>query len=57
MYSLNGIQIALKTVATTLNLFVLFAIVKGNKGGKVTESKVFNGYLLFMLLNLTGIWI
>lgn len=50
---MNTVQIVVKTVATTINLLVGFALVRG----KDTSPQIFKGYMAFMLINLTGVWI
>lgn len=49
---MNTLQVVVKTVATTINLLVGYALVKG----KDVSPKVFKGYMAFMLINLLGVW-
>lgn len=50
---MNTVQIVVRTVATTINLLVGFALVRG----KDVNPQIFKGYMAFMLINLMGVWI
>lgn len=50
---MSTLQIIIKTVVTTINLFIGLALVKGQD----VKPQVFKTYMVFMLINLMGVWI
>ena len=50
---MNTLQIVVKTIASTLNILIGWALVKS----KDTNSNMFKGYIAFMLMNLIAMWV
>ena len=50
---MSTLQIIVKTIATTINLLVGYALAKGTD----IKPQVFKTYMVFMLINLMGVWI
>ena len=53
--NLRTVSIILKTIASTVNLVVGYSLVKGNTLNK--NAGAFKAYMVFMALNLVGIWV